>query len=40
MEKPEVDLTHMPQYIKKAPWYVTNETAEAEALQHQRRTSD
>jgi len=22
---PEVDLTHMPQYIKKAPWYVTKD---------------
>ena len=21
-DKPEVDLTHMPQYIKQAPWYV------------------
>lgn len=20
--KPEVDLTHMPQYIKQAPWYI------------------
>ncbi len=41
-KQPEVDLTHMPQYIKKAPWYVTNETqqGEAEALQHQRRITE
>ena len=36
----EVDLTHMPQYIKKAPWYVTNkDQAPDEALQHQRRSA-
>ena len=35
----EVDLTHMPQYIKKAPWYVNNKEQD-EALKHQRRTAD
>ena len=39
--KPEVDLTHMPQYIKQAPWYLTNEqTAKEEALTHQRMRSN
>lgn len=34
MKKDEkVDLTHMPQYIKKAPWYV-NDNQEGEALKH------
>ena len=29
----EVDLTHMPQYIKKAPWYVSKDASkEDEAL--------
>lgn len=29
----------MPQYIKKAPWYV-NDNQEGEALKHQRRITD
>lgn len=35
----EVDLTHMPQYIKKAPWYMTNDEQGGE-LQHQRRADE
>lgn len=29
----------MPQYIKKAPWYMTKDD-DAEALQHQRRAGE
>lgn len=31
----EVDLTHMPQFIKQAPWYL-DQTDDAPALAHQR----
>jgi hypothetical protein len=30
--KPEVDLTHMPQYIKQAPWYIDQK--DQEVLNH------
>lgn len=40
-KKPEsnnVDLTHMPQYIKQAPWYI--DTKDAPVLTHQRARND
>lgn len=37
-KKPEVDLTHMPQYIKQAPWYV--EQKDQPVLNHQRARTD
>ena len=41
MQKPpekNVDLTHMPQYIKQAPWYV--EQKDQPVLTHQRARND
>ena len=35
---PDLDLTHMPQYIKQAPWYL--EQKDQEVLTHQRARND
>ena len=37
-KKPDVDLTHMPQYIKQAPWYVDQK--DQPVLTHQRARGD
>ena len=34
--KSQVDLQHMPQFIKDAPWYLNQDTG-SETLQHQRQ---
>lgn len=38
MGKPDLDLTHMPQYIKQAPWYI--EQKDQEVLNHQRARNE
>lgn len=37
-KKPEVDLTHMPQYIKQAPWYLNQQ--DQPVLNHQRARNE